>query len=112
IDDVVPGHTGKGADFRLAERRFEDYTGIYHMIEIAQEDWTLLPDVAEGQDSVNLQPPTVDLLAERGYIVGQLSRTIFYEPGVKETDWSATGMVTGVDGIVRRWVYLHYFKAG
>ena len=23
-------------------------------------------------------------------IVGQLPRTIFYEPGVKETDWSAT----------------------
>ncbi len=37
---------------------------------------------------------------------------IFYEPGVKETNWSATRVVTGVDGVARRWVYLHYFKEG
>jgi trehalose synthase len=37
---------------------------------------------------------------------------IFYAPGVKETNWSATAPVTGVDGKVRRWVYLHYFKQG
>ena len=37
---------------------------------------------------------------------------IFYEPGVKETDWSATDVVAGVDGKERRWVYLHYFKEG
>ena len=37
---------------------------------------------------------------------------IFYEPGVKETNWSATRAVTGVDGVERRWVYLHYFKEG
>ena len=27
IDDIVPGHTGKGADFRLAEMGYEDYPG-------------------------------------------------------------------------------------
>ena len=27
IDDIVPGHTGKGADFRLAEMAFKDYPG-------------------------------------------------------------------------------------
>jgi trehalose synthase len=48
----------------------------------------------------------------QGYIVGRLRRTIFYEPGVKETDWSATDVVRGVDGVDRRWVYLHYFKEG
>jgi trehalose synthase len=37
---------------------------------------------------------------------------IFYEPGVKETNWSVTRPITGVDGVVRRWVYLHYFKQG
>jgi len=31
---------------------------------------------------------------------------------VKETNWSATRAVTGVDGVDRRWVYLHYFKSG
>ncbi len=112
IDDIVPGHTGKGADFRLAELNVGDYPGLYHMVEIRREDWDLLPPVPEGLDSVNLPPATVDLLKEKEYIVGRLTRTIFYEPGVKETDWSATGVVTGVDGVDRRWVYLHYFKAG
>ena len=41
IDDVVPGHTGKGADFRLAEMKYADYPGIYHMVEIEPEDWNL-----------------------------------------------------------------------
>src|SRR6185295_5577602 len=48
----------------------------------------------------------------KGYIVGRLPRTIFYSPGVKETEWSATDAVRGVDGVQRRWVYLHYFKEG
>ena len=54
IDDVVPSHTGKGADFRLAEMAYEDYPGLYHMVEIREEDWPLLPDVAEGRDAQNL----------------------------------------------------------
>jgi len=82
------------------------------MVEIGPEDWGLLPAVPAGRDSVNLKPATVDALRARGYIVGQLPRTIFYEPGVKETDWSATDAVVGADGQRRRWVYLHYFKEG
>ena len=39
IDDIVPGHTGKGADFRLAEMKYADYPGIYHMVEIDPRDW-------------------------------------------------------------------------
>ncbi len=112
IGDIVPGHTGKGADFRLAERGYADYPGIYHMVEIDEADWALLPPVAAGHDSVNLSADVVDALHEKGYIVGQLSRVIFYEPGVKETNWSATDVVTGVDRVKRRWVYLHYFKEG
>lgn len=112
IDDIVPGHTGKGADFRLAEMGFKDYPGIYHMVEILEEDWALLPDVPGDVDSVNLDPATEHELAERGYIIGALQRVIFYTPGVKETNWSATAPVLGPDGVTRRWVYLHYFKQG
>lgn len=112
IDDIVPGHTGKGADFRLAEMGYKDYPGIYHMVEIPPEDWDLLPEVPEGVDSVNLDPATEHELAEQGYIIGALQRVIFYTPGVKETNWSATAPVTGPDGRTRRWVYLHYFKQG
>jgi trehalose synthase len=112
IGDVVPGHTGKGADFRLAERAYADYPGLYHMVRIEPADWPLLPPVPPGRDSVNLSPATVDALQAKGYIVGQLPLQIFYEPGVKDSDWSATDVVRGADGESRRWVYLHYFKQG
>ncbi|WP_462380807.1 maltose alpha-D-glucosyltransferase [Pseudomonas sp. Marseille-QA0892] len=112
IDDTIPSHTGKGADFRLAEMAYEEYPGLYHMVEIQEADWELLPDVPEGRDAVNLLPDVVDALRDKHYIVGQLQRVIFFEPGVKETDWSATPPITGVDGKTRRWVYLHYFKEG
>ena len=88
------------------------YPGLYHMVEIPEEEWQRLPDVPEGREAVNLPADTVDYLRDRGLIVGQLQRVIFFEPGVKETDWSATGPITGVDGKERRWVYLHYFKEG
>ncbi|WP_426764521.1 maltose alpha-D-glucosyltransferase [Pseudarthrobacter sp. 1G09] len=112
IDDIVPGHTGKGADFRLAEMNFRDYPGIYHMVDIPEEDWHLLPDVPEGKDSVNLSPDAEQALQKAGYIIGRLQRVIFYEPGVKETNWSATRAIVDTTGKTRRWVYLHYFKAG
>ncbi len=112
IDDIVPGHTGKGPDFRLAEMGYADYPGIYHMVAINPADWDLLPEVPAGQDAVNLDGDAEARLAAAGYIIGELQRVIFFEPGVKETNWSATDVVKGVDGIERRWVYLHYFKTG
>jgi trehalose synthase len=112
IDDIVPGHTGKGADFRLAEMKYADYPGIYHMVEIDPRDWHELPDVAAGADSVNIDAATEEWLAKAGYIIGRLQRVIFYAEGVKETNWSVTRPVVGVDGVERRWVYLHYFKDG
>jgi hypothetical protein len=89
-----------------------DYPGIYHMVGIAPEDWHLLPDIPEGQDAANLDAEAEAALERAGYIIGRLQRVIFYEPGVKETNWSATRAVMGVDGVERRWVYLHYFKSG
>jgi len=112
IDDIIPGHTGKGADFRLAELGYGDYPGIYHLIELPAQIWSWLPEVPEGADSVNLDSEIETRLAEAGYLIGALQRVIFYEPGIKETNWSVTGEITGVDGIVRRWAYLHYFKGG
>lgn len=112
IDDIVPGHTGKGADFRLAEMKYGDYPGIYHMVEIDPEDWNILPGVAPGRDSSNIDAATEEQLAKTGYIIGRLQRVIFYAEGVKETNWSATRAVVGTDGVERRWVYLHYFKDG
>ena len=112
IDDIVPGHTGKGADFRLAEMNYGEYPGIYHMVQIEPKDWQLLPAVPAGKDSVNLSHQAEAELKKAGYIIGKLPRVIFYEPGVKETNWSVTRPIKGADGISRRWVYLHYFKEG
>lgn len=112
IDDIVPGHTGKGADFRLAEMKYADYPGIYHMVEVDPLDWDHLPEVPAGHDSVNIDTVTEDWLDKAGYIIGRLQRVIFYAEGVKETNWSVTRPVMGIDGVERRWVYLHYFKDG
>jgi trehalose synthase len=112
IDDIVPGHTGKGADFRLAEMKYKEYPGIYHMVDIDPKDWYLLPEVPEGKDSVNISPETEHILKKNHYIVGELHRVMFYEKGVKETNWSVSRPVRGVDGMVRRWVYFHTFWDG
>lgn len=112
IDDIVPGHTGKGADFRLAEMKYADYPGIYHMVEVDPRDWEHLPAVPPGVDSVNIDQATEEWLDKAGYIIGRLQRVIFYAEGIKETNWSVTRPVLGVDGVERRWVYLHYFKDG
>jgi trehalose synthase len=112
IDDIVPGHTGKGADFRLAEMKYADYPGIYHMVEIDPRDWEHLPEVPVGVDSVNIDTAAEDWLDKAGYIIGRLQRVIFYAEGIKETNWSVTRPVLGTDGVERRWVYLHYFKDG
>ncbi len=112
VGDLIPGHTGLGYDFVLALMNYKDYPGIYHMVEIDKKDWSLLPTI-EGDDfSKNLSVDQVDKLKEKGYIVGELQRVIFAEPGIKVTNWDATKEIKGVDGKTRRWVYLHYFKAG
>lgn len=43
--DLVPLHTGLGADFLLAERSYKEYPGMYSMVEIPQNLWNLLPTV-------------------------------------------------------------------
>src|ERR1051326_3210660 len=99
--DVVPGHTGTGADFQLALMNYGDYPSLYHMIEIPQQDWNLLPPPAPGTDYINLKKDQAEVLAQRGYIDGNFDEIMFYvpgnrwrspsnSPGVKETNWAAT----------------------
>ena len=112
VGDLVPGHTGLGSDFVLALMSYKDYPGIYHMVEIDEKDWSVLPDIQEREFSKNLGVKQVDKLKQMGYIVGRLQRVIFAQPGIKVTNWDVTKVIKGVDGKSRRWVYLHYFKAG
>lgn len=112
--DIVPGHTGKGADFLLAERNYKSYPGIYDLVQIKKQDWGLLPTVKNIWKSANLSPAEVTTLTKKGYIPGHLQRVLFSVPGSTKplTGWDATAPIKGVDGISRRWVYLHYFKQG
>ncbi len=113
IGDLVPGHTGKGPDFRLATLNEPGFPGLYTMVEIDPEDWSVLPDVPHAQDSANLSPVVAQMLKDRGYDpVGPLDIEVFARPGIKESCWSVTDVVCGVDGKDRRWVYLHIFKEG
>ena len=112
IGDLIPSHTGKGADFRLAERAYKNYAGLYTMVEIREADWELLGTVPKGEDCANLSPETVQILEDKGYIPGPLELIVFHDPGIKDSNWSATDVVVGADGERRRWVYLHIFKAG
>jgi trehalose synthase len=108
--DLVPLHTGFGPDFRLAERAYRDYPGLYTMVEIKRQDWTLLPEV-DGDFKAALVPKdAAEKLREKGYIPGLINSNDATPKARDLSGWSATGEVMGVDGQSRRWVFLHYFK--
>jgi maltose alpha-D-glucosyltransferase/alpha-amylase len=108
--DLVPLHTGLGPDFHLALRRYKDYPGMYTVVEIPREDWGLLPEV-KGPWAVALVPkPAAEQLAKKGYIPGRINSNDAAPEAKTWSGWSASGEVTGADGKVRRWVYLHSFK--
>ena len=113
IGDLVPGHTGLGPDFRLATLNEPGFPGLYSMIEIDPDDWSVLPDVPPGQDSVNLSQSIARQFKELGYDpIAPMDIEVFARPGIKESCWSATDVIRCVDGRDRRWVYLHIFKQG
>jgi maltose alpha-D-glucosyltransferase/alpha-amylase len=108
--DLVPLHTGLGPDFHLALRGYQDYPGMYTLVEIPKEDWGLLPAV-KGPWGVALVPkPAAEALAKKGYIPGLINSNDAAPEAKTWSGWSASGEVTGADGKVRRWVYLHSFK--
>src|SRR5207302_5196325 len=51
-------------------------------------------------------------LTKKGYIPGLINNNDAARGARDLSGWAASGEVTGVDGRVRRWVYLHYFKPG
>jgi maltose alpha-D-glucosyltransferase/alpha-amylase len=108
--DLIPLHTGFGPDFRLAERAYRDYPGLYTMVEIKREDWNLLPE-GEGEFKAVVVPKdAAEKLHKKGYIPGLINSNDATPKARDLSGWSATGEVMGVDGTSRRWVFLHYFK--
>ena len=53
-----------------------------------------------------------ETLTEKRYIPGLIHSADASPEAGELSGWDATGAIPGVDGKVRRWVYLHYFKPG
>ena len=108
--DLVPLHTGLGADFWLATRAYKDYPGVFSMVEVHPKDWELLPAVTDEWSTALVSKPVAVQLVNLGYIPGIINPADA-DPAVKSSSgWSATAPIVGVDGKPRRWVYLHVFK--
>ena len=109
-EDLVPLHTGLGPDFRLAERAYKDYPGLYTMAEIDEKDWSILPPVSDPWGTALVPRDVAVKLWEKGYIPGLIDSADAGSGANEWSGWSATPEVLGVDGQKRRWVYLHVFK--
>src|SRR3989344_4070808 len=100
IFDSLGSSTGLNADFWLALKNYRDYPALYHLIEIEKDDWKILPQVPQGQFAENIPWLSLQELYQKGYVPEQFSSYI------KESAWNATDKVSGVDGKMRRWIYL------
>jgi maltose alpha-D-glucosyltransferase/alpha-amylase len=110
--DLVPLHSGLGPDFRLAERAYKDYPGLYDMVQIAPEHWNLLPPVDDIWGTALVSRENAAQLKKLGYIPGNINSADADPEAKTWSGWSATPPIVGVDGQTRRWVFLHVFKPG
>jgi len=108
--DLVPTHSGFGPDFWLAARGYKDYPGLYSMVRIPEEHWSLLPAVDDiwGREHVSIE--NAEQLEALGFIPGVFSVADSDPEADSWSGWSATAPIVGVDGETRRSVYAHVFK--
>ncbi|MCR5814802.1 MAG: hypothetical protein K6G15_09975 [Desulfovibrio sp.] len=95
--------TGLGPDFMLQARGLRSYEGLYAAVEIPHEFWSLLPDAKDEWQVKKLSLESHQKLAEAGLLPRHLhkDRALWADPAA----WAATGVVQGLDGSQRRWVY-------
>jgi trehalose synthase len=63
--DLVPLHTGLRPDFHLALCGYRDYPGMYAMVEVAKEDWGLLPEAKGAWDVAHLPKEAAEVLTKK-----------------------------------------------
>ena len=100
IGDLVGNATGINTDFERALQNVGDYPTLYHLIAVDSEDWNLLPEVPPGACDTNVPWLTLQELQKKGYVPEQSA------PYTKESAWNATVKIIGIDGKLRRWIYL------
>src|SRR5207244_912896 len=96
--DLVPLHTGMGADFRLALMAHADYPGMYTLVEVRKEDWPLLPRVDDPWAGAAVPKDAAEQLLKKGYIPGLINNNDAVKGARQLSGWAASGAVTGVDG--------------
>jgi len=100
IGNLIGNTLPPGPDFGFALQNVGDYPNLYHLIEIASKDWKLLPKLGPGQFEANIPWLSLQELCKLGYVPED------FTPYVKESAWNASAPIEGVDGKVRRWIYL------
>lgn len=100
IGDSLGNSTELGADFELALQNVGEYPSLYHLIEIDQSDWKLLPHIPSGEVVENVPWLSLQELHKKGYVPEQ------YSPYTKRSCWNTTAQIAGIDGKTRRWIYL------
>lgn len=104
--DLIPAATGLGPDFFLAARNVREYPGVYCMVDIPQKLWSHLPEVASEWDTLPLDQNQINALNSEGLLPKAMRDES--SPLGRAGGWAATGLVRGVDGHSRRWVYRYY----
>ncbi|SHN54789.1 hypothetical protein [Desulfovibrio litoralis] len=106
--DMIPAATGLGPDFFLAARWHKDYAGVYSMVEVDKAYWDLLPTVESQWKGKALDSTQIQKLSEKGVIPFALEQD--GEITGADRGWAATGLINGIDGANRRWLYRYYYS--
>ncbi len=104
--DLIPAATGIGPDFMLAARNMREYPGIYCMVDIPRELWSVLPAMTEETNGTPLTAEAVAALNKKGLLPKAMRDEA--APLSRKGGWAATGEIRGLDATTRRWVYRYY----
>ncbi|MBO4313813.1 MAG: hypothetical protein J5838_05910 [Desulfovibrio sp.] len=103
--EILPAATGLGPDFMLQTRGDSRFQGLYAMVAVPQDLWSLLPPSQSEWDCRPLPADAVTALAAKGLLPNRLSRQTL--PWASEGGWAATGEILGTDGQRHRKAYYY-----
>ena len=106
-DTSVPFATGRGADYFLSTRDIDSYKGLYCMVEVPRKLWEALPEITARTRAVRVDDISLDKLRRARILPPPLVREAAVIP-LTPLHWYATGIVQGLDGNGRRFVFLGY----
>lgn len=88
-----------GLDFALALQNESSYLDLFHLVEIPENLWNLLPEVSANNLQANIPWLSLQKLQNLGFV------PFDFNPYVKQSNWDATKIILGADGKNRRWIY-------